>query len=710
MSVGEKNFTTESDVADSSEPVWLTRLLLVEDSSALLFTLTAILEAEGFAVTGCGTATEALHLIQQQEFDIAILDLQLPDMQGTELLKQIRGSGNGICVIINTAYGEFESARDAVNDGAFAYLEKAGDPSELVREVHRASQSRFGRYAYGLESAVAARTIELSESEANLRLLFENSPVCLWHEDFSAVKERMNFLRREGVADFREHFENNPQAVVECADLVKVLDVNVVAVKLHGARNKHELITSLAQTFTDESYYTFRDQLIALADGRTSFISDSVVQTLRGGNRKDVMLRLFVDPNSPNWSNVYVTQVDITERKRAENANSAKSEFLANMSHEIRTPMTAILGFSEILLDSTLSQQQLDAATTIRKNGEHLIEVVNDILDLSRIETGKLDVRTVSCSPSRILSDVVSLMRTRADAKNLPLEMEFIGLMPESIQSDPTRLRQILINLIGNAIKFTTTGHVRLLAHLMNSETDEPVLRIQVVDTGVGMTEQQISWLFETFRQADSSTTRDFGGIGLGLSVSKRLAELLGGDIRVASTSGQGSTFTLNIATGPLHGVKLLDNPASAHVPTQPVTEPDAPALNCRVLVAEDGLDTQRLLAVLLGNAGSEITLAENGQIAHDLALSERDKGTPFDLILMDMQMPVMDGYQATSRLREAGYAGSIVALTAHAMSTDREKCIKSGCDDFMTKPFDRKKLISLVAKYASHGAASLGS
>ena len=412
------------------------------------------------------------------------------------------------------------------------------------------------------------------------------------------------------------------------------------------------------------------------------------------------------------------THTDVTDRKRverelvkakdeAEAGNKAKSEFLANMSHEIRTPMTAVLGFSEILQDSINDPEQLDALATIRKNGEYLIGIINDILDLSKIEAGQLEVEQVQCSPCHVLSEVASLMRVPAKAKNLPLRIEYQGPIPETIHSDPTRLRQILINLVGNAIKFTETGEIRLVARLVNAEGRNPKLTVEVVDSGIGMTENQIAKLFRPFQQADMSTTRKFGGTGLGLIISKRLAEQLGGDITVRSRPQEGSTFTVTIATGSLDCVRMRDSSSEAQLSDSAEKTPIASRvkLDCRVLLAEDGLDNQRLITLLLKKAGAEVTVAENGKIAHDLALASQADANPFDVILMDMQMPVMDGYEATRKLREAGYTGPIIAATAHAMSTDQAECLTVGCDDYLSKPIQRDQLISLVAKYASRGA-----
>jgi len=389
--------------------------------------------------------------------------------------------------------------------------------------------------------------------------------------------------------------------------------------------------------------------------------------------------------------------------ERAKAANQSKSEFLANMSHEIRTPMTAILGFAENLLDPDQTDaDRVDAIRTIQRNGEYLLQIINDILDISKIEAGKLEVEPVRCSPVALIAEVQSLMQLRAGSKNLSLNVEYIGPIPESFETDTTRLKQILVNLIGNAIKFTETGGVRLVTRFVDQDPANPVMQFDVIDTGIGMTEQQAARLFKAFTQADTSTTRKFGGTGLGLTISKRLARMLGGDITVDSRPGRGSTFRVTIAARPLEGVAMLDRPAeamAARSEAPSAAPPEAAKLECRVLLAEDGPDNQRLIEAVLKKAGVDVTVVENGKLAVEAALAARDEGNPFDVILMDMQMPVMDGYEATGLLRQRNYTDPIVALTAHAMASDRDTCLEAGCDDYASKPIDRKTLIETIRR-----------
>jgi signal transduction histidine kinase len=404
-------------------------------------------------------------------------------------------------------------------------------------------------------------------------------------------------------------------------------------------------------------------------------------------------------------------------RDRAESATRAKSDFLANMSHEIRTPMTAILGFADVLLhEDGLDRAPPDrrrAIETIQRNGEHLLGVINDILDVSKIESGKMSVETIACSPFQIVEDVLALMRLRAEAKGLQLVKEYCFPIPAQIRSDPTRIRQILMNLVGNAVKFTEKGSIKIRTSYLADP--EARLAFDVVDTGVGMDPDQSSKLFQPFSQADSSTTRRFGGTGLGLTICKRLAEMLGGGISFTSALGVGTTFSFWVDAGCLEGVSLRDcersePPRDAPIPHPARRESDRkapePIKGLHILLAEDGPDNQRLIAFLLRKGGAEVTIVENGRQAVDVATAAPAEQPLFDLILMDMQMPEMDGYEAARLLRRLGYSEPIVALTANAMAGDRERCLAAGCDDFATKPIDKARLFETILR-AAHRATS---
>jgi signal transduction histidine kinase/DNA-binding NarL/FixJ family response regulator len=395
-----------------------------------------------------------------------------------------------------------------------------------------------------------------------------------------------------------------------------------------------------------------------------------------------------------------------TARDRAEAASRAKSEFLANMSHEIRTPMTAILGYADLLLTPEQSpSQRLNHVNIIRRNGGHLLSIINDVLDLSKIEAGEMKVERIECSPVQLLTEVASTMRVRAAERRLQFEVKVEGLIPKTISTDPTRLRQILMNLTANAIKFTEAGWVRVVVRMATPADDpRPMLGFEVIDSGIGIGEQQVERLFQPFAQADTSMTRRFGGTGLGLSISRRLARELGGDITVDSKLGRGSQFTLTVDTGPLDGVAMLDRFIEALSGLRPQSGPSA-RLDGRILLAEDGADNRNLLSCYLQTAGADVTLAENGRIACELEAEARRAGTPFDAVLLDMQMPELDGYGAAAKLRASGFKGPIIALTAHAMADDRDKCIRSGCSDYLSKPVDRGRLIQIVAQNMSSAA-----
>ncbi len=412
-------------------------------------------------------------------------------------------------------------------------------------------------------------------------------------------------------------------------------------------------------------------------------------------------------------SHVIISGMNLTERQRAfrelaeakteaEEANLAKTRFLASVSHELRTPMTALVGHLDLLEEPDLDAAQKEhSLRSARRNADYLIELINDFLDLSRIESGTLTIQPTICSPLQIVAEAASLMRRRALEKGVKFGIEYVGPIPETMTTDPMRLKQILVNLLGNAVKFTQTGSVRLVVRMMNIRNNEPALQFQVIDTGVGLTTLQISQLFVPFSQTDGSASNRFGGTGLGLTICKKLAESLGGGIEVESIPGMSTTFSVTVTTGSLNGVRLIVNAREAGLSVNPGSAQnsrDDIRLNGRILLAEDGPDNAYLLTLVLKHAGATVEHAENGRIARRRAMDALRLDNPYQLIFMDMQMPEMDGYTATRLLRKQGYQLPIVALTAHAMPGDREKCIAAGCNDYLSKPVDTVTLLRTAA------------
>jgi CheY-like chemotaxis protein/nitrogen-specific signal transduction histidine kinase/HPt (histidine-containing phosphotransfer) domain-containing protein len=382
----------------------------------------------------------------------------------------------------------------------------------------------------------------------------------------------------------------------------------------------------------------------------------------------------------------------------AESANRAKSEFLANMSHEIRTPMNAILGFADVLrrglADSPKAQSHyLD---TIHSSGKHLLELINDILDLSKVEAGHLQLESTETALHKLAFDVVEVLNVKAQEKGISLGYESAGKIPDVILSDPTRLRQILTNLVGNAIKFTEHGGVRVVSRVEKQGT-ESTLVIDVVDTGIGMKPAVLKKLFNAFVQADSSTTRKYGGTGLGLTISRKFAQAMGGDITVESEFGQGTTFTVQVPLLPAPQARWLDAQA-AHQELRKnlaVRGADPSQLRlkaARVLVVDDGEPNRELIRLVLRRAGLTVDEAGNGQEAVEMVAK-----SSYEVILMDMQMPVLDGYAATGQIREAGHSMPIIALTGHAMKGDEERCLAAGCTGYLTKPVDIDRLLETM-------------
>lgn len=522
---------------------------------------------------------------------------------------------------------------------------------------------------------------------------------------------------RESQARLQAIFDSEPECVKLIDADCRLLDINLAGLRILEADSIDQVrFHSALDIVSVEHREHFQRSVREVFAGQSTRIEFEIVGlagTRRWMEQYAVGLK---DPHDPTRVvQMLAVARDITDRRRtelelaqarvkAEAANRAKSEFLANMSHEIRTPLTAILGFANLLVEETsepiAAERRTEAIETIRQAGEHLLTVVNDILDLSKIEAGQLAVESIETSFVELIRGIDCLVRPHALAKGLWLRMICETPVPGCMLTDPTRLRQILMNLLGNAIKFTERGGVTLrFSAVPNNE--RTVLQMSIEDTGIGMSPGQAERLFAAFAQGDSTVTRKYGGTGLGLVICKRLAELLGGDVKLVRTqAGLGSIFKASVVIETTPGSPLIQDLNSVTT----VAEPRQPApkfgLQGRILLAEDARENQVLISYLLRRAGADVDIADNGVVALEMIDSAVARGQNYDLLLTDMQMPEMDGYTLARQLRSRGSSMPIIALTAHAMSEDRKKCTDAGCDDYASKPIDKSLLLSICAQW----------
>ncbi len=503
---------------------------------------------------------------------------------------------------------------------------------------------------------------------------------------------------------------NNSAAAIIVTDQEDIITAwNPFTEKMLGMNRKELFNMPVKDLYPDEEW----QRMCSLKKNRQNMMPEVETRLYKkGGDILDVSVSLsFLKEEGEKTTGAIRIIRDITEQKRvremllkskttAEEASRAKSLFLANMSHEVRTPMNTILGMIDLTLDTELTEEQRDNLTTVKTAADILLSLLNDILDLSRAESGKVQLEEIEFNIKNIIKSVCKGLSVLAREKGLELAWDIAGDVPEILIGDPVRIRQVLVNLINNAIKFTFKGKIMTTVKVNSVKAQRCELQVAVTDEGVGISKDKTERIFEDFTQADASTTRQFGGTGLGLSISKKLVEMMQGRIWVESEEFKGSTFfftaQFNVLPKAQDTGQVLSATEESSVPAPLGDQPESSLRQLTILLAEDNIVNQTITARMLEKRGWTVKTADNGKEA--LTYLEKE---PFDLILMDAQMPVLDGYEATRSIRESekktGKHIPIIALTARAMTGDREKCLDSGMDGYVSKPIDRPVLYGAI-------------
>jgi len=644
------------------------KILLVDDDDIDIMSFKRALKKASisYTMTTRTYANETMELLQSENtnFDCIFLDYQLPGTDGLQLLQQITNLGITVPISIMTSHGDEKLAVEMMKTGAFDYFPKSDiSPDFLRKSIH--SIQHFNRISIAKQKV----ELDLQKHKEFLQGITDSSPNIIYILDI--IKLNFTYYNRDILKELGYHTVDNKKLIFH--KFKEFLHEN-------DQKKLNNHLDNLKKANTDQIYeFEYR---IKNKNGKWVWYlnRDIVYKKLKNGFTKEIL------GTTTNIDNLKKVEQESKQAKQiAERALEIKAEFLSNMSHEIRTPMNAIIGLTDIVLQEPLEHSVRDNLKSINQSADNLLVIINDILDFSKIEAGKVKIENTDFNFIYQLDHIKKTMAFKAEQKNLNFSVIIDENIPEFLKGDPFRLNQVILNLCGNSIKFTQEGSVKIIVDLIKKDEKKATVKFLVQDTGIGITKDRQDQIFESFTQADEQTTRQFGGTGLGLTITKQLIKLMGGDIEVKSQLGEGSNFFFSLDFE-------ISNETTNTPENYTLTEKCLAGLS--VLVMEDNLINQKVISQILTKWNCEISIADNGNLG-----LEKMKNQEFDLILMDLQMPVMDGFAATKAIR-TGAVGinylriPIIALTADAFPETKKKVLEWGMNDLVSKPF-RKAILN---------------